>query len=99
MRSRVCFQGEVSKQLSEPTPPVRGPGPDQHGGARGHLPALLPQIDGLVSATAQQEAPTLPGAEELQGQLQHSGQHSLRGCSCEHSAYTNHCCLSVRVNT
>lgn len=79
MRSHVCFQGEVSKQLSEPTPPVRGPRPDQLGGARGLLPLLLPHLDGLLSATAQQEAPTLPGAEELQGQLQHSGQHPLTG--------------------
>lgn len=75
--SSPSLQGKDPLQLHQPEPaaPVSRQGPDQlprpvlglhH---PGHLPALL--------GPTQQEAQALPGAQELQGQLQHTGKHPL----------------------
>lgn len=62
---------------SGPASPVSSQGPDgllspqdplHH---TGHLTAL--------QQPAEQEAKALPGAQELQGQLQHTGEHPVRG--------------------
>lgn len=75
------FQRQVSQQQqhSEPEPPVCSQRPDQHHGACKLL--LLPHPDHLphiFNAAEQQAAQTLPGAQELQRQLQHSGQLLLK---------------------
>lgn len=104
MRLCALFQGEVSKQRSEPTPPVCSQRPDQCCRAcKRLLPLrLLPHLPHVSSAAAQQEAQALPGAQELQGQLQHSGQHALKstrgaaaGDQCLHESLLPH---SIRVN-
>lgn len=75
-----CFQRQVlQRQLVQPAPPVRGQRPEQQLGA--HQLLLLPhsgQLPRLSRAAAEQAAQTPPGAEELQRQLQHSGQFFLR---------------------
>lgn len=76
----LCLQRQVlQRQLVQPAPPIRGQRPEQQLGA--HQLLLLPhsgQLPCLSGAAAEQAAQTPPGAEELQRQLQHSGQLFLR---------------------
>lgn len=77
----LLFQCEVSQrqQHSGPVPPVCSKRPHQYHGACKLL--LLPDPNHaphLCFAAAQQAAQKLPGAEELQRQLQHSGQFVLK---------------------
>lgn len=77
----VLFQSEVSEQQHfKSAPSVRSQRPDRHHGARKHLlslsdPTHLPHN---YNAAAQQDVQTLTGAEELQRQLQHSRQYTLK---------------------
>uniref|UniRef100_A0AAQ4R8E4 Uncharacterized protein n=1 Tax=Gasterosteus aculeatus aculeatus TaxID=481459 RepID=A0AAQ4R8E4_GASAC len=80
-KARHGAEGQVSerRQHSDPAAPVRSQRPNQPHRAR--QPLILPDPDHLphiVNAAAQQAAQELPGAEELQRQLQHSGQFVLR---------------------
>uniref|UniRef100_A0A674DDK6 Chromosome 1 open reading frame 43 n=1 Tax=Salmo trutta TaxID=8032 RepID=A0A674DDK6_SALTR len=62
---------------SGPASPVCSQGPDRLPSPQHplHHPSYLPALH----QPAQQEAKALPGAQELQGQLQHTGEHPVRG--------------------
>lgn len=95
----VLFQSEVSEQQHfKSAPSVCSQRPDRHHRTCKHLlslsdPTHLPLI---YNAAAQQEVQTLPGAEELQRQLQHSRQYTLKMSPSNRRSRTRQRCQWLR---